>query len=467
MSAGYLTSRANPARCLDHPNTAFDQKNFVVQMWGCNYTATQVFVLRSDATLLDVEYGRCLTGNALSGGNAALVSMSLCDRSSSGQKWDMVNGALVHRQTGRCLELVDNAGAAGSKLMLSACDQGPTQAWSGPTPLTTPVAGGTTQPAFDGNKSIDDLLVYSLDSTHSDATPMGIHYQSLAKTPISATRKTWLQTASSQPRKPDSASSASWKKFNVVLYPWSKPVPADVNQHAFNNCSSGAVLASLAFVNPDFVQKMIMDNKNGTFTVSMYDPAGKQIAVSVDNYFLANSAGSMSSTSGKKNVATWTSVVEKATMKYIEAYPIVSEIDGIGSEYVSPMLVGSGDSVGFYAKSLTASQMIRAAKVSLATSHLVVGGFAVEATTGKYKTVTSHAWTILPPFSSDALFAMRNPWGVLSTVSDTYDGATDGVLPLPMSGDLKDSVDMRIMSAGAATGPGVFTPYTPPPGALQ
>ncbi len=120
----------------------------------------------------------------------------------------------------------------------------------------------------------------------------------------------------------------------MTLYPAPDglPEPADVNQHDIGNCDGCSALASMAYVNPQYIQSLITFNGDGTYTVNMFDPNGMPITVSVDSQFLVESGSTnLGQVSGKNNAACWSTVLEKAYFKYNQIYGIVSDVNGIGS----------------------------------------------------------------------------------------------------------------------------------------
>ena len=165
-----------------------------------------------------------------------------------------------------------------------------------------------------------------------------------------------------------------------------------MNQHGIGDCSACAVLAEMAYVAPEFIKSIITDNGDNTYTVKMYDPQGKQVDVCVTSKFLGSS--SIGAVSGKNNVACWSSILEKAIMKWEAIYQVNPDIYGIGSEHVAPLFTGDGDSFAFFPGNLTASQLKNAVDFSFNSKCLIIGGFNkggvyVESS----QTVTAHAYS--------------------------------------------------------------------------
>lgn len=316
--------------------------------------------------------------------------------------------------------------------------------------------------AFVGD--IDDLMSKSSGSTYSSTNVMGTQHAE-ADLSVTPEKLIWLNDPS---KEPETFGGHSWAGFQVAnLYPFGDPCPADVNQHAIGDCCLCAVMASLSYVYPGFIKNIIKNNGNQTFTVKLYDPKGQQIDVAVSNLFVGTS-GSLGASSGKSGQPTWSTVLEKAIIKWFQAFRNTSDIGGIGSEYAAAIITGNGSSFAFAPGSLPATDMQRAVTVSLKRGKLIVGGFTQSDVpiNDMYKTVSAHAYTLILPSDNTMLFVMRNPWGVVPKVSGGYsDGKEDGMLFIKDDGLVPPLVDLRIMEPGAAEKFGVggnLSPYTPP-----
>jgi hypothetical protein len=369
------------------------------------------------------------------------------------------------------------AGAAGSDAGASQGGQGGNQSSDAGTRADagTHVDAGTTTtvppPTCDPGlpASIADLAAKSSDDTTSRNTPLGRRYDGVAGHVATNQELAFLHDAHAQPAIPGSTSGLKWKAATVTLYPSGPlPVPADVNQHAIGNCDGDTAFASLAYSAAPFIQRIITDNHDGTFTVAMYDPKGQRLAVSVDSQFLFDGGGSIGEASGKGGVADWATVMEKATMKYIQVFPVVGDIGGIGSEHQTPMFTGAGGSVAFDRGKLAPAEVTRVVKAVLAAGKLVSGGFGIEGKSlaNGFQTVTAHGYAVLPPKTDAFMIAMRNPWGVEPTAKG-YDGSTDGVMDIPPDSAWAGTIDLRVIDPGDACGPGVTAPYVPPASATR
>ena len=307
-----------------------------------------------------------------------------------------------------------------------------------------------------------DLIPLATDNAFSDVTPMGKRYEDVRY--ATAEQMAWLNDPTQNPpieAATLNAENYQIKALDVTLYPNGLPSPADVNQHAIGDCCACAVFASFAYNSPKFIQSIITQNGN-VFTVKMYNPAGEPMTVKVNNEFICGPAGKLQALSGKKQVATWSTILEKALMKYQYVYRYKYGIGGIGTLVALAPFTGNGGNYSFSPGTLTPQQMERLVKGALSQGYFVIGGFkkgdvVIEA---PYKSVTGHAFTFMYPNSEDGLFAVRNPWG---KAQGSPDGKEDGVMNIPDNKEITDIVNFTIHPPAAAEpyfeGVG---PYSPP-----
>jgi len=303
---------------------------------------------------------------------------------------------------------------------------------------------------------INRILRYAGSKTKSTLTPMGKHFENRHVT--TDEDRQWLLNPANEPDVLEGAGLTRWVSKTVRLYPYDDPMPADVNQHAIGDCCCMAVLASFAYLYPGFIKNIITDNGNRTYTVKMYDPQGQPVEVCVSNKFLCNSGGTIGQVTGKNNVVTWATILEKALMKWEKIYQC-NGIEGIGTEHAAPPFTGDGESFSFSPNSLFTSELKIAIDYCLREGKICVGGFNVgDLLCGSLTTVTGHAFTyMLADESDDAIFVMRNPWG-------NGDNGEDGKLRIPDERTVVQTIDARIVNPGAAA-PFLredLKPYTPP-----
>ena len=364
---------------------------------------------------------------------------------------------------------------AGAPTVVDAGGTSTVDAGSPPLDAASPVDSGPPVQECASNASISSILSqYGSDQTDSNVTPMGQRFETAAQAlPISSQNVTFLGTASSNPD-PSVATSATglaWKTVQVSLYPSGTPSPEDIMQHDIGDCDGDSALASMAYVNPTFVQTLIKDNGDGTFNIAMFDPMGKPITVVVDSEILWDTGGDypgeVSAADGQ--TADWATILEKAVMKYDYAYNMVGQLDGIGSETLVPMFTGTGGSVAISPGQLTPQQFQQVVTVSLAAGKFITGGFSEEGLTiGQDSTVTAHGYAVMVPTDPTAdMTDMRNPWGVNPWASGSnqngYDTSTDGLLQIPLATSPENwpqIIDLRIIDPGPQC-TGATAPFMP------
>ena len=328
--------------------------------------------------------------------------------------------------------------------------------------ITANNGGDLTQMAEWGLKkpiSMEDLMRFASGFSASSQTTMGKHYENRHVTTDSDI--TWLLDPNNEPPAPGSLNnSAEWKELPVTLYPFGEPVPADINQHDIGDCGGIAALASMAYLYPDFIKSIIKDNGDKTYTIDMFDPQGKAVKLTVSSTFLVRKDNKrIAAVSSKSDKACWSTIFEKAIMKYNVIYKVNPDIGGIGSEHVPPLFTGDGGSFAFSPGVLNNEQLKRAVEASLDEGKLVIGGFNQAVQFGNTKTVTGHAFTFMYSTDSSALFTMRNPWGF----NPNTDGKDDGVLHIPDNGYIPPLIDLRIVNPGKAINMKKdIEPYIPP-----
>jgi len=312
---------------------------------------------------------------------------------------------------------------------------------------------------------LSELVQYFGGWTGTQDSPMGQHIASRSKE-ASADEVKWLADASENPAVEASGDLSiskgyDWKTCNVTLYPFGNPVPADVNQHAIGDCSLCAVLASFAYLHPDFIKDIIKVNGQ-MFSVAMFDPKGQPVTVGVNNEFICDGNGNIAQVSGKNNTATWSSVFEKALMKWEQVYRASYPIAGIGTEHAAPPFTGEGNSFSVSPGAVSPEQLAKIAGTAVELGYVGIGGFTRSdvVADSPFKTVSGHAFTIMYPQNNNALFAMRNPWG---GASGSLDGKEDGVMNIYDDQTVPPMVDFRIVYPGKLSKyPSVAGPYTPP-----
>ena len=322
--------------------------------------------------------------------------------------------------------------------------------------------GSSTQIAewnLHGYQDISDLIARSEGSTASAVTPLGKHFEN--RTPTTEEIKEWLRNPQNEAviTEGNEFGTFRWVEQSepVVLYPFGKPLPADNHQRGIGNCCAVASLATMAYMYPDFIQSIIRDNGDKTYTVKMYEPMGEQIEVGVTNKFYSNEQGVDFGICGKNEALTWATVLEKALMKYRYIYWGSAGMGGIPQQETNPAFTGKGDEVYCWGPGkLTNEEMTRLVRAGIGMGFFITGGFNKALPIGSQGTVTGHCFSGMLSADPYALFSMRNPWG--------GDGEKDGVLDIPNDNIIPPTIDLMLMHAGKLQdeGEGVYEAYVPP-----
>ena len=205
-----------------------------------------------------------------------------------------------------------------------------------------------------------------------------------------------------------------------------------------------AVFASFAYIYPEWIKTIIVPNNSNTlFTIHMFDPMGNPIDVIVDNKMYSQQV------TGKNGVFCWTSIMEKALMKWETRFRC-NKIGGIGTEHAAPPFTGNGTSYSFnWGDYLYNAEYPLIVDYARSHGMISVGGFHESGVMmGDLESVTGHAFTVMyADEGSDYLFVMRNPWGNEPSGS-TASNRTDGKLKIPNDHSKLRLVDFRLVFPG-------------------
>lgn len=229
---------------------------------------------------------------------------------------------------------------------------------------------------------------------------------------------------------------------NFNLYPNGNPSPADIDQTVVGDCYLDSVLAAFAQQGRTVVQDMITTNKDGTFTLHMYDPVGNALDVTVNNEVPETAQSSVVGDAGPTGSANWATLAEKAYAKYNDEFHTVSAhsgYDGIatGGDPGAVFKAFMGVQVDYaWHNQMTTSNARNAfastLKQALSSGKPVVAAAEHSSTlsTGA-QIVGSHAYTLMAvdQDSSGPWFVdIRNPWGFTANVPNSSHSTDDGVL---------------------------------------
>ncbi|WP_052664504.1 C2 family cysteine protease [Nitriliruptor alkaliphilus] len=112
----------------------------------------------------------------------------------------------------------------------------------------------------------------------------------------------------------------------------------DVHQGSIGDCHLMATLGAIAAADPGFIEDMITDNGNGTYTVRFHDDRGRVEYVTVDDRFPYNpDAGRPEFARPGHPPELWPLIIEKA---YAQRYGSYGEIEGAPTDRTVQRLTG-------------------------------------------------------------------------------------------------------------------------------
>ncbi|HEV3171016.1 MAG TPA: lectin [Actinocrinis sp.] len=157
---GPITSGVSAGLCVDDSQSSTSDGSHV-QIYGCDQTAAQDWVITTDGTLRTL--GKCLdvSGGATTPGT--LVQLYGCNNTGA-QLWTQgANGSLVNPQSGLCLEDPNATTVNGTQLQINTCNNSAAQNWTlPPTPATRT---GAITAGVGNNLCVDDNGALTADGT--------------------------------------------------------------------------------------------------------------------------------------------------------------------------------------------------------------------------------------------------------------------------------------------------------------
>jgi predicted alpha-1,2-mannosidase len=127
---GAIKSGAGASLCVDAAQSS-SANGTAVQIYGCNNTYAQDWVIAGDNTLRDL--GKCLDVSNSGTANGTVVQLWGCNGTGA-QKWTAgANGSLVNTQSGKCLDDPNSATTNGARLQIYTCNGTGAQNWTLPT----------------------------------------------------------------------------------------------------------------------------------------------------------------------------------------------------------------------------------------------------------------------------------------------------------------------------------------------
>lgn len=196
----------------------------------------------------------------------------------------------------------------------------------------------------------------------------------------------------------------------------------DIKQGAVGDCYFVAALASIAHHNPEYIENMITDNGNGTYTVSFGGDLGD---VTVDDDFATNSSGNSvyASTGSSSNPELWVAIVEKA---YAQANGSYETIEGGRANEAIAEITGQDNFTVDHPSDFDPADLQTALENGQSVTASSLSSNDGKKTRTSDGFVTSHAYVVTDVqqnASGEWEITVYNPWG---SDSDTGDGTSDG-----------------------------------------
>ena len=218
------------------------------------------------------------------------------------------------------------------------------------------------------NGKLDDLLPYITDITYSSRTTLGRNF--LYYRQASEEDKAWLEST----QEVFDDSKEQLKAYDINLFPHDKPVLADVYHKGMISVNAISVLTDMAILYPEFIKSIIHQESPDSFVVDMFDPEGKPIVVCISNRFPVVEDDNGIFCIGEGGEYNWISILEKAILKWIQAYSRQFGVIGsYNAEMITPMLTGDGRSFCIQSGRLGGKDLNRVINTCLENGMMVNG----------------------------------------------------------------------------------------------
>lgn len=195
----------------------------------------------------------------------------------------------------------------------------------------------------------------------------------------------------------------------------------DVKQGAINDGYLMTALASLAQTNPDFIENMIVENGNGTFTINFASPLGSQ---TVDDDLLFTVGGEITYASigdSGEPQELWVAIVQKA---YAQAKGDYNDIEFGWARNALAEIAGNSDFTAVASREMDFATIEQALNENRPANAATFGDGKKTYENGL---VGNHSYTFLDTRVNDEgveQVQLRNPWGVGEIAGN---GPNDGV----------------------------------------
>lgn len=209
----------------------------------------------------------------------------------------------------------------------------------------------------------------------------------------------------------------------------------DVEQGQLGDCYFLASLEAVAHSKPQLLENAIRDNKDGTFTVTLWShPDGggapHKVQVTVDDKFALSGGQSRYATS--RTGELWPLVFEKAYAEWKGGYEAIQ-----GGMATNALAALTGARPGW----VPVDDKTSATAIYEKISRLLKSGASVVASTQDLKrevpgVIEGHSYTVLGAVEQNGqkFIQLRNPWG---SSEPGHDGKDDGIFLLPIADFVK------------------------------
>lgn len=199
--------------------------------------------------------------------------------------------------------------------------------------------------------------------------------------------------------------------------------PNDVKQGALGDCYLLAAMAAVARANPESIRKLIKDNGDGTYDVTLqvykhwFSLSRSPVTVKVTPTFPTASGGSpayaKTGDMGKDGPELWAMLIEKAYAQYEGGYDEIGEGGQPGQ--AMEMLTGL-DETKIKTNNMTETQIINVINTALKqkwpiTTYTRDFGKKKDKEARKLKVVGNHAYTPMAVNTTAKTIDLQNPWG--------------------------------------------------------
>ncbi len=207
--------------------------------------------------------------------------------------------------------------------------------------------------------------------------------------------------------------------------------PNDAVQGSLANCYFIAAMEAVARANPEAIRKLIKDNGNGTFDVTLYISGGgwswkaSPKVYTVDDYFPGKSSSSpayaKTGDSGEKGPELWAMLLEKAYAKSKGSYKDIAwgntgaameMLTGQGAQTITPASYSDEKLAEAIDKAIAEKRPVACATKDLEKESEEVRKLAPSSVVGK------HAYAPISVNKDKKTITLQNPWGASYQVND-------------------------------------------------